>query len=56
MTRKATVKPKPKIQLPSSIVNQGQFTVRVTSPERREKLIRVMEKSGVTSMSAGPAP
>jgi hypothetical protein len=46
-----TVKPKRKFELPRSIVNQSQFTLRVSSEERREKILKLMEKAGTDQLS-----
>ena len=42
---------RPKVELPKCVINQAQFVVRVTSTERREKLLRVMEATGERRLS-----
>lgn len=37
-------------QLPLQVVNRGQFTVSVASQERKEILIRLMEKTQTDSV------
>lgn len=39
-------------ELPPSIVNQGQFTFRVSNPERRQKILKLMEKVGTDRLGA----
>ncbi len=42
---------RPKVELPKCVINQAQFVVRVTSTERREKLLKVMEATGERRLS-----
>jgi len=44
------VREKPEIGLPKSVLYQGQFSVRVSSEERREKILKLIERTGETSL------
>jgi len=43
-------KPQTAIELPKSVLYQGQFSVRVSSEERREKILKLIERTGETSL------
>jgi hypothetical protein len=40
-----------KFELPRSIVNQSQFTLRVSSEDRRRKILKLMEVAGTKQLS-----
>ena len=41
----------PKYELPASIISRGQFTVTAGSPDRRTKVLKLMEKAGTGQLS-----